>query len=55
MKIEIDEYRKIVENNINKTYKKSAALFVIEEQYNACDLDELRDESKSEFKSLKLQ
>lgn len=55
MKIEIDEYRKIVENNINKTYKKSAALFVIEEQYNACEFDELRDESKSEFKSLKLQ
>lgn len=55
MKIEIDEYRKIVENNINKIYKISAALFVIEEQYNACEFDELRDESKSEFKSLKLQ
>eukprot|EP00801_Mesodinium_rubrum_P005314 Mrub_05317.p1 GENE.Mrub_05317~~Mrub_05317.p1 ORF type:complete len:367 (+),score=66.45 Mrub_05317:56-1102(+) len=53
----IEEYRKVVEHNINKRYKKSAALKVIEEQYNACDIDEMRDESLSDNnkKSLKLQ
>lgn len=52
---QIDDYRKVVEHNINKTYKKSAALQVIEEQFNACEFDELRDESLSNDKSLKLQ